>query len=70
MGLSGCIAGSQIAALMADKAARSPAQRKLSSQLIYAALWEAYRKEYQMSSGGPGSGTVEAGASTACSTTA
>jgi photosystem II stability/assembly factor-like uncharacterized protein len=25
-------------------------------QVIYAALWEAYRKEYQMSSGGPGSG--------------
>ena len=24
--------------------------------VIYAALWEAYRKEYQMSSGGPGSG--------------
>ncbi len=24
--------------------------------LMYAALWEAYRKEYQMSSGGPGSG--------------
>src|SRR6185503_19848055 len=23
---------------------------------LYAALWEAYRKEYQMSSGGPGSG--------------
>ena len=23
---------------------------------MYAALWEAYRKEYQMSSGGPGSG--------------
>src|SRR5262245_30286070 len=29
--------GRQIAALMADKAKRSPAQRKLSSQLIYAA---------------------------------
>src|SRR5688572_29328448 len=25
-------------------------------QVIYAALWEAYRLEYQMSSGGPGSG--------------
>ncbi len=25
-------------------------------QVVYAALWEAYRKEYQMSSGGPGSG--------------
>lgn len=25
-------------------------------QVMYAALWEAYRKEYQMSSGGPGSG--------------
>ncbi len=25
-------------------------------QVIYAALWEAYRKEYTMSSGGPGSG--------------
>jgi photosystem II stability/assembly factor-like uncharacterized protein len=25
-------------------------------QVIYAALWEAYRVEYQMSSGGPGSG--------------
>ena len=24
--------------------------------IIYASLWEAYRKEYQMSSGGPGSG--------------
>ena len=24
--------------------------------VVYAALWEAYRKEYQMSSGGPGSG--------------
>ncbi|MCU0648066.1 MAG: glycosyl hydrolase [Gemmatimonadaceae bacterium] len=24
--------------------------------IVYAALWEAYRKEYQMSSGGPGSG--------------
>ncbi|MBM4186278.1 MAG: glycosyl hydrolase [Gemmatimonadetes bacterium] len=24
--------------------------------VIYAAMWEAYRKEYQMSSGGPGSG--------------
>ena len=24
--------------------------------ILYAALWEAYRKEYQMSSGGPGSG--------------
>ncbi|MBI2402268.1 MAG: glycosyl hydrolase, partial [Gemmatimonadetes bacterium] len=24
--------------------------------VMYAALWEAYRKEYQMSSGGPGSG--------------
>ena len=24
--------------------------------VIYAALWEAYRVEYQMSSGGPGSG--------------
>ncbi len=24
--------------------------------VLYAALWEAYRKEYQMSSGGPGSG--------------
>ena len=25
-------------------------------RVLYAALWEAYRKEYQMSSGGPGSG--------------
>jgi photosystem II stability/assembly factor-like uncharacterized protein len=25
-------------------------------QVMYASLWEAYRKEYQMSSGGPGSG--------------
>lgn len=25
-------------------------------QIVYAALWEAYRTEYQMSSGGPGSG--------------
>ncbi|NJD18325.1 MAG: glycosyl hydrolase [Gemmatimonadetes bacterium] len=25
-------------------------------EVMYAALWEAYRKEYQMSSGGPGSG--------------
>jgi len=25
-------------------------------QILYASLWEAYRKEYQMSSGGPGSG--------------
>ena len=24
--------------------------------VLYASLWEAYRKEYQMSSGGPGSG--------------
>ena len=24
--------------------------------IIYASLWQAYRKEYQMSSGGPGSG--------------
>ena len=24
--------------------------------IMFAALWEAYRKEYQMSSGGPGSG--------------
>ena len=27
-----------------------------SPDVIYAALWEAFRKEYQMSSGGPGSG--------------
>jgi photosystem II stability/assembly factor-like uncharacterized protein len=27
-----------------------------NSQIMYAALWEAYRKEYGMSSGGPGSG--------------
>ncbi|MFN0098948.1 MAG: WD40/YVTN/BNR-like repeat-containing protein [Gemmatimonadaceae bacterium] len=29
---------------------------RTSPNVIYAALWEAYRKEYQMSSGGPGSG--------------
>jgi photosystem II stability/assembly factor-like uncharacterized protein len=28
----------------------------MNPQVIYAALWEAYRLEYQMSSGGPGSG--------------
>src|SRR5574341_366993 len=28
--------------------------------VMYAALWEAYRKEYQMSSGGPGSGLYAA----------
>jgi photosystem II stability/assembly factor-like uncharacterized protein len=29
---------------------------RANPNVIYAALWEAYRKEYQMSSGGPGSG--------------
>jgi len=29
--------------------------------VLYAALWEAYRKEYQMSSGGPGSGMFKSG---------
>ncbi|MEO7457099.1 MAG: glycosyl hydrolase [Gemmatimonadaceae bacterium] len=29
---------------------------RTNPNVIYAALWEAYRKEYQMSSGGPGSG--------------
>jgi len=29
---------------------------KTNPNVMYAALWEAYRKEYQMSSGGPGSG--------------
>lgn len=29
---------------------------RTNPQIVYAALWEAYRKEYQMSSGGPGSG--------------
>jgi photosystem II stability/assembly factor-like uncharacterized protein len=29
---------------------------RTNPQVLYAALWEAYRKEYQMSSGGPGSG--------------
>jgi photosystem II stability/assembly factor-like uncharacterized protein len=29
---------------------------RANPKVIYAALWEAYRKEYQMSSGGPGSG--------------
>jgi photosystem II stability/assembly factor-like uncharacterized protein len=29
---------------------------RTNPQVVYAALWEAYRKEYQMSSGGPGSG--------------
>ncbi|MEO8000140.1 MAG: glycosyl hydrolase, partial [Gemmatimonadaceae bacterium] len=37
---------------------------KTNPNVMYAALWEAYRKEYQMSSGGPGSGlykSVDAG---------
>jgi photosystem II stability/assembly factor-like uncharacterized protein len=29
---------------------------RANPQVMYAALWEAFRKEYQMSSGGPGSG--------------
>jgi photosystem II stability/assembly factor-like uncharacterized protein len=29
---------------------------RANPQVMYASLWEAYRKEYQMSSGGPGSG--------------
>ena len=29
---------------------------RTNPSVLYAALWEAYRKEYQMSSGGPGSG--------------
>jgi photosystem II stability/assembly factor-like uncharacterized protein len=29
---------------------------RTNPSVMYAALWEAYRKEYQMSSGGPGSG--------------
>lgn len=29
---------------------------RTNPQVLYAATWEAYRKEYQMSSGGPGSG--------------
>lgn len=29
---------------------------RANPQVMYAAMWEAYRKEYQMSSGGPGSG--------------
>jgi photosystem II stability/assembly factor-like uncharacterized protein len=29
---------------------------RTNPQVLYASLWEAYRKEYQMSSGGPGSG--------------
>ena len=29
---------------------------RTNPNVLYAALWEAYRKEYQMSSGGPGSG--------------
>jgi len=29
---------------------------KTNPNVMYAAMWEAYRKEYQMSSGGPGSG--------------
>lgn len=29
---------------------------RTNPNVVYAALWEAYRKEYQMSSGGPGSG--------------
>jgi photosystem II stability/assembly factor-like uncharacterized protein len=29
---------------------------RTNPQVLYAGLWEAYRKEYQMSSGGPGSG--------------
>lgn len=29
---------------------------RTNPNVMYAALWEAYRKEYQMSSGGPGSG--------------
>ncbi|MBY0488908.1 MAG: glycosyl hydrolase [Gemmatimonadaceae bacterium] len=29
---------------------------RTNPKVMYAALWEAYRKEYQMSSGGPGSG--------------
>jgi len=29
---------------------------RANPSVMYAALWEAYRKEYQMSSGGPGSG--------------
>jgi len=29
---------------------------RANPMVMYAALWEAYRKEYQMSSGGPGSG--------------
>jgi photosystem II stability/assembly factor-like uncharacterized protein len=29
---------------------------RTNPNIIYASLWEAYRKEYQMSSGGPGSG--------------
>jgi photosystem II stability/assembly factor-like uncharacterized protein len=30
-------------------------------RVVYAALWEAYRVEYQMSSGGPGSGLFKSG---------
>ncbi len=29
---------------------------RVNPNVMYAAMWEAYRKEYQMSSGGPGSG--------------
>lgn len=29
---------------------------RTNPQVLYAGIWEAYRKEYQMSSGGPGSG--------------
>ena len=29
---------------------------RTNPNIVYASLWEAYRKEYQMSSGGPGSG--------------
>ena len=35
---------------------RRPGDRSKNPNVMYAALWEAYRVEYQMSSGGPGSG--------------
>ena len=40
----------------ADTAAIDISIDRADPNVMYAALWEAYRKEYQMSSGGPGSG--------------
>ena len=40
-----------------DKTGRDrPRDRSEESEIVYAALWEAWRKPWEMSSGGPGSG--------------